>query len=145
LVLFLADPATKRTFSAERAALRTRGFWLASAGILFAVLALGVLEGVLPLHFAERLTQPEIAALYIGASVIVAVSAAAAGALRPRPLVIVGVLLAIAGISLAAATAAIPLWLLALLLAGAGIGGAAADGLGFLLAPPSRAVGRASP
>jgi hypothetical protein len=60
-------------------------------------------------------------------------------------LVIVGVLLAIAGISLAAATAAIPLWLLALLLAGAGIGGAAADGLGFLLAPPSRAVGRASP
>jgi hypothetical protein len=145
LVLFLGDPATKRTFSAERAALRTRGFWLASAGILFAVLALGVLEGVLPLHFAERLTQPEIAALYIGASVIVAVSAAAAGALRPRPLVIVGVLLAIAGISLAAATAAIPLWLLALLLAGAGIGGAAADGLGFLLAPPSRAVGRASP
>lgn len=203
LVLFLGDPATKRTFSADRAALRTRGFWLASAAILFAVLALGVLEGVLPLHFAERLTQPEIAALYIGASLIVAVSAAAAGALRPRPLVIVGLLLAIAGISLAAATAAIPLWLLALLLAGAGIGigntgsigllvdaipverivaamvvwsqigiagylvgpllgGAVADGLGFaylglvpaaagllvlgfLLAPRSRAVGRASP
>ena len=203
LMLFLGDPATGRTFSADRAALRTRGFWLASAAILFAVLALGVLEGVLPLHFAERLTQAEIAALYVGASIVVAVSAAAAGALPPRPLVIGGIFLAVAGITLAAAAAAVPLWLLALLLAGLGIGigntgsigmlvaavpverivaamvvwsqigiagylvgpllgGAVADGLGFaylglvpaaagllvlgfLQAPRSRAVGRASP
>ncbi len=203
LVLFLGDPATRRTFSGDRAALRTRGFWLASAAILFAVLVLGVLEGVLPLHFAERLTQPEIAALYVGASVVVAISAAAAGALPPRRLVIGGVFLAVAGISLAAAVAAVPLWLLALLLAGIGIGigntgsigmlvdavpverivaamvvwsqigiagylvgpllgGAVADGLGFaylglvpaaagllvlgfLLAPHSRALRRASP
>ena len=122
LVLLLGDPATRRTFSADRTALRTRGFWLASAAILFAVLALGVLEGVLPLHFAERLTQAEIAALYVGASVVVAISAAAAAALRPRPLVIAGVFLAVAGISLAGAAAAVPLWLLALLLAGVGIG-----------------------
>jgi MFS family permease len=133
LVLLLGDPAAKRTFSADRAALRTRGFWLASAAILFAVLALGVLEGVLPLHFAERLTQAEIAALYVGASVVVAGSAAAAGAMRPRPLVIGGVFLAIAGISLAGAAAAIPLWLLALLLAGIGIGMANTGSIGMLV------------
>jgi MFS family permease len=133
LVLVLGDPATRRTFSADRAALRTRGFWLASAAILFAVLALGVLEGVLPLHFAERLTQTEIAALYVGASMVVAISAAAAAALPPRRLVIGGVFLAVAGISLAAAVAAIPLWLLALLLAGLGIGIGNTGSIGMLV------------
>jgi MFS family permease len=133
LVLLLGDPATRRTFSADRAALRTRGFWLASAAILFAVLALGVLEGVLPLHFAERLTQTEIAALYVGASMVVALSAAAAAALPPRPLVIGGVFLAVAGISLAAAAAAVPLWLLALLLAGLGIGIGNTGSIGMLV------------
>ena len=47
---------------------RTAGFVLASAAIFFASLALGVLEGVLPLHFADRLAQVEIGALYVGAS-----------------------------------------------------------------------------
>jgi MFS family permease len=133
LVLFLGDPASRRSFAADRAVLRTRGFWLASVAILFAVLALGVLEGVLPLHFAERLTQTEIAALYVGASIVVAVSAAAAGALPPRPLVIGGVVLAVAGISLAAAVAAIPLWLLALVLAAFGIGIGNTGSIGMLV------------
>ena len=79
LVLFVAAPTTRREFAADRAALRTRGFWVASAAILFAVLALGVLEGVLPLHFAERLSQAQIGALYVGASIIVAASAGVSG------------------------------------------------------------------
>lgn len=133
LVLLLGDPATTRKFSADRTALRTRGFWLASAAILFAVLALGVLEGVLPLHLAERLTQAEIAALYVGASVVVAISAAAAAALRPRPLVIGGIFLAVAGISLAGAAEAIPLWLLALMLAALGIGIGNTGSIGMLV------------
>ena len=57
LVLFVAEPTARRDFAADRAALRTRRFWVASAAILFAVLALGVLAGVLPLHFA-RAPQP---------------------------------------------------------------------------------------
>jgi MFS family permease len=133
LVLFVREPATRREFAADRAALRTRGFWVASAAILFAVLALGVLEGVLPLHFAERLSQAQIGALYVGASIVVAVSASASGGMRPRPLVFGAVLLAVAGISLAGMAADVPLWLVALLLAGVGIGLGNTGSLGLLV------------
>ena len=84
LVLLVGEPATRREFAADRAALRSHGFWVASAAIMFAALALGVLEGVLPLHFAERLSQAQIGAMYVGASLVVAVSAAASGGVRPR-------------------------------------------------------------
>ena len=133
LVLFVAQPATRRDFAADRSALRTRGFWVASAAILFAVLALGVLEGVLPLHFAERLSQAQIGALYVGASIIVAVSGAGSGGMRPRPLVFAAVPLAVAGISLAGMAASVPLWIVALLLAGVGIGLANTGSLGMLV------------
>jgi MFS family permease len=133
LVLFVAEPATRRDFAADRAALRTRGFWVASAAILFAVLALGVLEGVLPLHFAERLSQAQIGALYVGASIVVAASAAVSGGMQPRPLVFAAVPLAVAGISLAGMAASVPLWIVALLLAGVGIGLANTGSLGLLV------------
>jgi hypothetical protein len=91
-----------------------------------------VLEGPLPLHFAERLTQAQIGGLYVGASLIVAVSAAAAGAMRPRPLVFAAVLLAVAGTSLAGMATDVPLRLLALALAAVGIGIANTGSLGLL-------------
>jgi hypothetical protein len=72
LALVLPEPENRRAFLPDRSALRLPGFWAASAGILFAVLALGITEGVLPLHFAERLEQAEIGARYIGMSVVVA-------------------------------------------------------------------------
>jgi MFS family permease len=97
------------------------------------VLALGVLEGVLPLHFAERLSQAQIGGLYVGASLIVAVSATAAGGVRPRPLVFAAVLLAVAGTSLAGVAADVPLWMLALVLAAIGIGLANTGSLGLLV------------
>jgi MFS family permease len=133
LVLLVRAPAIRRDFAADRAALRTRGFRAASAAILFAVLALGVLEGVLPLHFAERLSQAQIGALYVGASIVVAVSASASGGMRPRPLVFAAVLFAVVGVSLAGAAASVPLWLLALLLAGVGIGLGNTGSLGMLV------------
>jgi MFS family permease len=133
LVWFVSEPVIRREFAADRAALRTRGFWVASAAILFAVLALGVLEGVLPLHFAERLSQAQIGALYVGASIVVAVSASASGGMRPRPLVFGAVLLAVAGISLAGMAANVPLWLVALLLAAVGIGLGNTGSLGMLV------------
>jgi MFS family permease len=133
LVLFVAEPATRRDFTGDRAALRTRGFWVASAAILFAVLALGVLEGVLPLHFAERLSQAQIGGLYVGASLIVAASAGVSGGMQPRPLVFAAVWLAVAGISLAGMAVSVPLWLVALLLAGVGIGLANTGSLGMLV------------
>jgi MFS family permease len=133
LVLLVGEPQARREFAADRAVLRTRGFRVASAAILFAVLALGVLEGVLPLHFAERLSQAQIGGLYVGASLIVAASAAAAGGRRPRPLVFAAVLLAVAGTSLAGTAADVPLWLLALALAAVGIGIANTGSLGLLV------------
>jgi MFS family permease len=92
-----------------------------------------VLEGVLPLHFAERLSQAQIAALYVGASIIVAASAGVSGGMRPRPLVFAAVLLAVAGISLAGMAASVPLWIVALVLAGVGIGLANTGSLGMLV------------
>jgi MFS family permease len=133
VVLLVEEPAIRREFAADRAALRTRGFWAASAAILFAVLALGVLEGVLPLHLAERLSQAQIGALYVGASLIVALSGGAAGGLQPRPLVSCALVLAVAGITLAGIAVDIPLWLLALLLAAVGIGLANTGSLGLLV------------
>jgi MFS family permease len=133
LVLFVAEPPIRRNYAADRTALRARGFWVASAAILFAVMALGVLEGVLPLHFAERLTQAQMGAMYVGASLVVALSAGASGGVRPRSLVFGAVVLAVAGITLAGIAVAIPLWLVALLLAAVGIGLGNTGSLGMLV------------
>src|SRR6266508_3491701 len=48
LVALLGTPAQPRRFEADRSVLRLPGFWLACAGIVVAILALGLSEGVLP-------------------------------------------------------------------------------------------------
>ena len=133
LVLLVDEPSTRRDFAADRGPLRSRGFWLASAAIMFAVLALGVLEGVLPLHFAERLSQAQIGALYVGASIVVAVSAGASGGMRPQPLVLGAIGLGVLGITIAGIAVSVPLWLIALLLAAVGIGLGNTGSLGLLV------------
>jgi MFS family permease len=100
---------------------------------MFAALALGVLEGVLPLHFAERLGQAQIGALYVGASLVVALTAGASGGMRPRPLVLAAVVLAVAGIALAGLAVSVPLWLVAVALAALGIGLGNTGSLGLLV------------
>ena len=55
LVLVVGEPTPRRSFTTDRDVLRTPGFKLASAAILFAVLALGLFEGVLlPLRRPSR-------------------------------------------------------------------------------------------
>ncbi len=132
-LVLLVEPAAPRVFAADRTALGTRGFLIASAAILFAVLTLGVLEGVLPLHLAERLTQAQIGAFYVGASVIVALSATASGGRSPRPIVLAAVVLSVAGIALAGLVANVPLWMLSVALAATGIGLANTGSLGLLV------------
>src|SRR5687768_5901833 len=132
LVMFV-KPAAQRDFAGDGAVLRTRAFWIASGAILFASLALGVLEGVLPLHLAERVTQAQIGALYVGASLVVAISATASGGRPPRPLGIAAVVLTVAGIALAGIATDLPLWVLALLLAALGIGLGNTGSLGMLV------------
>jgi MFS family permease len=129
----LPSPVEERRFMPDRTAVRLRGFWVASAGILFAVMGLGIVEGVLPLHFAERLSQGAIGAFYVGMSLVVSASAAAAGSLRARPLLVAATVLVVAGLGVAGATTNIPLWLLALVLAGVGIGFANTGSLGVLI------------
>jgi MFS family permease len=133
LVLVMPGPDERRAFASDRSALRTRAFWLAASGILFATLALAMLEGVLPLHFADRLSQAEIGGLFVAVSLVVAASAAAAGSQRPRPLVFASVLLASAGIAIAGATGELPPWLLGLALAAVGIGIGNTGSLGILV------------
>jgi MFS family permease len=133
LVLLVGEPSTRREFAADRGPLRSRGFWVASAAIMFSVLALGVLEGVLPLHFAERLGQAQIGALYVGASLVVALSAGASGGMRPQPLVFGAIGLAVLGITLAGVAVSVPLWVIALLLAAVGIGLGNTGSLGLLV------------
>jgi MFS family permease len=133
LVLAVEAPAERRAFASDRSALRLRGFWVAGAAVLFTYLVLGLMEGVLPLHLAERLSQAEIGALYVGLSVVVAMSATAAGSQRPRSMVFGSVLLAVAGISVAGAVAQVPLWCLALGLAAAAVGIGSTGALGLLV------------
>ena len=103
------------------------------AAILFAELALGVLEGVLPLHLAERLTQAEIGALYVGASLVVATSAAAAGSCARGRWCSPRSLLAVAGHLARGDGGEVPLWVLALRWPALGVGIGNTGSLGLLV------------
>lgn len=133
LVAAMGESRTTRSFDTDRSALRLPAFWLASAGILFAVLGLGVVEGVLPLHLASRLSQTGIGALYATMSVVVAVAAALAARFHPRSVLAAALGLIVVGIAVASAADQVPAWVAALTLAGAGIGLANSGSVGILL------------
>ncbi|MFF3327448.1 MFS transporter [Streptomyces sp. NPDC002889] len=141
-VLALRLPARAGAFTSDRRAMRSRGFWAASAGIAFAVLALGTLEGVLPLHFATRLSQSQIGVLYAATSVLVAVAAALAARLRPRRALLASTVFVVVGFTAAGAGTSVPVWIGALAVAGVGIGMANTGSVGVLLdaVPPRRIV-----
>jgi MFS family permease len=142
LIWFLGTPPRARPFASDRSALRLPGFWAASAAILFTVLALGVIEGVLPLHLGRRLGQAEIGALYAGVALLVAGSAAVAARFTPRFDVLVAGGLITVGLTLAGAADAVALWIAALVLTGTGIGLGNTGSFGLLLASvrPERIV-----
>jgi MFS family permease len=126
-------PPRRRRFGSDAGTLRSGGFRLAAAGILFAVLALGVLEGVLPLHFADHLSQAAIAVLYVGGSLVVALAATVAGRFAPRRMLAGALGLVVAGIAVACATAGLGLWLPAFAAAAVGLGLGQTGALGVLL------------
>jgi MFS family permease len=133
LVAAMGEPRNTRSFDTDRSALRLPAFWLASAGILFAVLGLGMVEGVLPLHFGSGLSQAGIAALYATMSVVLAASAALAARFRPRYALAVALGLIVVGIAAAGATHQVTAWIAALMVAGGGIGLANTGSVGILL------------
>lgn len=133
VVLALGAPEQRPQFGSDRRALTTPGFRLASAGVLVVALGLGVLDGPLPLHFATELSQAEIAALYVGGSIVLGLASTAAGSFRPGPMLWLGALATTAGIALAGATGAVPLWLGAVAVLAIGLGLGEAGALGVLL------------
>ena len=129
----LGAPREKIAFRSDRAALRSSGFWLASAGILLVALTLGAFDGPLPVHFAEELSQAEIGALYVLAALIGSACAALAGRLPPRPTLAVAAVLMTASVAAAGLTDVVALWLAAAAVAGIGLGAGEASTLGVLL------------
>jgi MFS family permease len=131
--LMMTEPATKRVFQSDLQALRLPGFWLSSATVLLVVLAIGTMDGVLPLHLATRLSQTGIGVLYASASLLVATSAAVAAKVRPQALVLAATALIVAGIAMAGLVDVVPLWIVAFGLAGLGAGAGYTGSAGVLL------------
>jgi MFS family permease len=132
-LLLLGAPKNRAHFSSDRRALRTRGFWVASAGILLVALTLGTFDGPLPLHFAEHLSQAGIAALYVVSALVGAACAALAGQLAPRPVLWVAAVLMPGAIALGGLSESVPVWIAVAVLAGMGVGAGEAGSLGVLL------------
>jgi MFS family permease len=133
LVVAVGTPPRRRRFEPDRSVLRLPGFWLACVGVLFAILALGLVEGVLPLRVADRLQQAQIGWLYVGLALLLAVSAVVAGRVAPRRAVAVSVVLVPAGVALAGVAGTLPLFVVGLALAGIGIGIGETGSTGVLL------------
>lgn len=129
----IGAPRERIGFQSDRTALRTGAFWLASAGILLVALTLGAFDGPLPLHFAESLSQAEIAALFVAAALIGAVCATLAGYFPPRPSLAGATVLLPAGVALAGVTSNVSLWVLAAVIVGVGLGLGESGSLGVLL------------
>jgi MFS family permease len=132
-LVLLGAPRDRAHFTSDRRALRSPGFWVASAGILLVALTLGTFDGPLPLHFAEHLSQARIAALYVVAALVGAACAALAGSLPPRPVLWVSAVLMPGAIALAGLSESVPIWIAVAVLAGVGVGAGEAGSLGVLL------------
>ena len=133
LVAVMGESHSTRSFDTDRSALRLPAFWLAAVGLLFAVVGLGMVDGVLPLHFGSQLSQGEIGVFYAAMAVVVATSSALAGRFRPKYALAAAVGLMTFGIAVAGATREVPAWIVALAVTGAGIGLANTGSIGVLL------------
>jgi MFS family permease len=132
-VRVLGAPPERAVFRSDRDALRTPAFVLSGAGVLLVALALGTIEGPLPLHFSTLLSQREIAVLYVGIALLVGASAAFAGRLPTRPALATAVVLIPAGIAVAGLGDSVGAWLAGGVVAGLGFGLGEAGSLGILL------------
>lgn len=135
LALLLVGAPHERApaFRSDRAVLRSPGFLLASAGVVMISVTIGAFDGVLPLHFDSLLSQAQIAALYVGTSLVLAFWTVVAERFPLRPTLYLGTLLIVAGLSLAGAGEEVWIWIVALVVVGTGFGLAQSSSLGVLL------------
>jgi MFS family permease len=141
-VLAMGPPAVRRSFRADRSALRSPGFAAAAVGMAFAVLALGVIDGVLPLHLGSRLEQRGIASLFIGVAVVHAMGSIVGARFPARSSLVVAVVLVVSGVAFAGVWESPLAWFGALAVAGVGVGFGETGSVGVLLrtVPPERSV-----
>jgi MFS family permease len=96
-------------------------------------LTLGTFDGPMPLHFAEQLSQAQIAGLYVLAALVSSASATLAGRASPRPVLAAATVLMTMAVALGGATETVGLWVLVAVLLGVGLGTGEAGSLGVLL------------
>lgn len=126
--------APGRAVGSDTSAVRTIGFWVAAVAIMLAILAIGALDGVLPLHFAVLLSQTQIGLMYAGVAALIAIGSTLAGHYPPVRVLIIGAAALTVGLTLAGATTFLVSWTVALVLLGLGAGLAQTGATGLLLA-----------
>jgi len=131
--VMLPAPAVRLPTGQDWSALRLRGFWFSALAVMFAMMAPGMLDGVLPLHFSTQLTQTQIGLAYAGTACLIAVTATVAARVRPRVALLVGGVGVVGGITAAAMTGTVLAWLLALAVVGLGTGATETGSTGVLL------------
>jgi MFS family permease len=128
-------------FQSDWRSLGVRRFWAACAGVLFAYLALGVVEGVLPLHFSPTFDQQTLGLAYFGMSIVVAFAAGAAARYVPKSMVVVSAVAVSVGIAVAGASTEALVWAVGLVVTAVGIGAGTTGSTGVLLdAVPSKRI-----
>jgi MFS family permease len=132
-VLMLPTPAVRLPTEQDRSALRLRGFWFSALAVLFAMMGPGMLDGVLPLHFATQLSQSQIGVAYAMTALLIAVAATGAARVRPTLALLVGGVALIGGVAAAAMTGSVLAWLFALAVIGLGTGATETGSTGVLL------------
>jgi MFS family permease len=129
-------------FASDTTALRSKRFWISALAIMLAILAVGALDGVLPLHFAQAWSQAGIGVAYLLVGGLLVAGSAVAGHQPPTRMVAAGALAVTVGLTVAGATASSVVWVVTLTLIGLGAGVAQTGATGLLLAavPTSRIV-----
>ena len=141
-LLMLPLPTQIPTYERDHSWRRRPGFWYAALAIMFAMLGTGLVDGVMPLHFAMHWSQSQIGVAYAATALLLAAASAIAGHQGHTSALVVGGVGLIAGISVAAASGVVPVWVAMLAVTGLGIGAAQTGATGVLLTeiPTSRIV-----
>ncbi len=105
-------------FVSDMTALRSRRFWISALAIMLAILAIGALDGVMPLHFAQAWSQTTIGVAYLLVGGLLVVGSAVAGHQPPTQMLVAGALAVTVGLTLAGATASSVVWVVTLTLIG---------------------------
>ena len=133
LLHFLPEPTQPRSYVTDHSWRREPGFWYAATGIMLGMLAIGMVDGVLPLHFATQLSQTQIGLVYVGTAVVTAAAAIGSGHIRPPLALLLGGVAMTIGITGAGASVVVVVWLVALVFIGFGAGSAQTGSTGVLL------------